>query len=47
MFRSREMTYCQVLLPQEALYNCVAGLGEIGRVQFKDVIKNLLFSTLS
>ena len=26
----------------DAVYNCVAALGEIGKVQFKDVIKSLL-----
>ena len=32
------MTYCQALVPPEAVYNCVAALGEIGKVQFKDVM---------
>jgi len=36
------MSYCQMLVPPEAVYNCVAALGEIGKVQFKDVIKSLL-----
>jgi len=39
LYRSRRMTYCQVLVSPEAVYNCVAALGEIGKVQFKDVIK--------
>jgi len=38
MFRSQHMSYCQMLVPLEAVYNCVAVLGEIGKVQFKDVI---------
>ena len=37
------MTYCQMLVSPEAVYNCVAALGEIGKVQFKDVIKIMLF----
>jgi len=37
LYRSRHMTYCQILVPPEAAYTCVAALGEIGQVQFKDV----------
>jgi len=44
-FRSQHMSYCQMLVPPEAVYNCVAALGQMGKVQFKDVIKSLLFST--
>jgi len=43
LYRSRYMTYCQVLVPPEAVYNCVAALGEIGRVQFNDVMMSLRY----
>lgn len=44
LYRSRHMTYCQMLVPPEAVYTCVAALGEIGKVQFRDVSDTLLFS---
>ena len=37
IFRSEEMTLCQFFLQSEAAYACVAELGELGIVQFKDV----------
>ena len=43
LYRSRHMTYCQMVVPPEAVYNCVVALGEMGKVQFKDVRKSLLF----
>lgn len=35
--RSEEMTLCQLFLQSEAAYACVAELGELGLVQFRDV----------
>ena len=46
LYRSRHMTYCQMLVPPEAAYTCVAALGEIGQVQFKDVMQSCWFSLL-
>lgn len=37
VFRSEEMRLSQVFLQVEAAYCCVAELGELGLVQFKDV----------
>lgn len=37
VFRSEEMCLSQVFLQVEAAYCCVAELGELGLVQFKDV----------
>ncbi|XP_053385232.1 V-type proton ATPase 116 kDa subunit a 1-like isoform X2 [Mercenaria mercenaria] len=37
MFRSEEMTLCQLFLQSEAAYACVSELGELGLVQFKDL----------
>jgi len=37
LFRSELMCRCQLYLPPEAAYNCVAELGELGLVQFVDV----------
>ena len=37
LFRSEEMTLCQLFLQSEAAYACVSELGELGLVQFKDV----------
>ena len=37
LFRSEEMTLCQLFLQSEAAYTCVAELGELGLVQFRDV----------
>ncbi|KAG7307977.1 hypothetical protein JYU34_006604 [Plutella xylostella] len=37
MFRSEEMTLCQLFLQSEAAYACVSELGELGLVQFRDL----------
>lgn len=37
LFRSEEMTLCQLFLQSEAAYSVVAELGELGLMQFKDV----------
>ena len=37
LFRSEEMCLTQLFLQSEAAYNCVAELGELGLVQFRDV----------
>lgn len=37
LFRSEEMTLCQLFLQSEAAYSCVSELGELGLVQFRDV----------
>ena len=40
LFRSEEMTLCQLFLQSEAAYACVSELGELGLVQFRDVSYN-------
>lgn len=37
LFRSEDMTLCQLFLQSEAAYACVSELGELGLVQFKDL----------
>ena len=37
LFRSEEMSLCQLFLQTEAAYACVSELGELGLVQFRDV----------
>ena len=37
MFRSEEMTLAQLFLQSEAVHACVRELGELGKVQFRDV----------
>ena len=37
LFRSEEMTLCQLYLQNEAAYACISELGELGIAQFKDV----------
>ncbi|GFS73094.1 hypothetical protein NPIL_48102 [Nephila pilipes] len=37
IFRSEEMTLCQLFLQSEAAYACVSELGELGLVQFRDL----------
>lgn len=37
MFRSEEMTLCQMFIQPEAAYSSVSELGETGAVQFRDV----------
>ena len=46
IFRSEEMTLCQLFLQPDTAYPCIAELGELGIVQFRDVQPNkLLFQT--
>ncbi|XP_014235198.1 V-type proton ATPase 116 kDa subunit a isoform X3 [Trichogramma pretiosum] len=37
LFRSEEMSLCQLFLQSEAAYACVSELGELGLVQFRDL----------
>lgn len=37
IFRSEEMSLCQLFLSSEAAYNCVSEIGEVGLVQFRDL----------
>ena len=37
LFRGEEMTLCQIYFQAEAAYSCIAQLGELGIVQFRDV----------
>ncbi|CAN7940739.1 unnamed protein product, partial [Ixodes hexagonus] len=37
LFRSEPMTLCQLFIQSEAAFNCVAELGELGLVQFRDL----------
>jgi V-type H+-transporting ATPase subunit a len=37
LFRSEEITLCQMFIQPEAAYSSVSELGEIGAVQFRDV----------
>lgn len=37
LFRGEEMTLCQIYFQAEAAFTCIAHLGELGIVQFKDV----------
>merc|ERR1711892_969879 len=37
LFKSELMSRCQLYLPPEAAYNCVAELGELGLAQFVDL----------
>ncbi|CEF63733.1 V-type ATPase, V0 complex, 116kDa subunit family and ATPase, V0 complex, subunit 116kDa, eukaryotic family-containing protein [Strongyloides ratti] len=37
LYRSELMTFCELYLPSEAAYNCIAELGEFGLCQFKDL----------
>ena len=37
LYRSEEMTLCQLFLQSEAAYACISELGELGLVQFRDV----------
>ncbi|VDP07354.1 unnamed protein product [Soboliphyme baturini] len=41
LFRSEEMCRCQLFLQTEAAYACVAELGELGLVQFRDLNPNV------
>jgi V-type H+-transporting ATPase subunit a len=46
MFRSDEITLCQMFIQPEAAYNSVSELGETGAVQFRDVSFLLQFHAL-
>jgi V-type H+-transporting ATPase subunit a len=37
LFRSEEMSLIQLFIPAEVAHTCVAELGELGQVQFRDV----------
>ena len=37
LFRSEQMTLAQLFLQSEAAFACVRELGELGKVQFRDV----------
>lgn len=37
LFRSEQMVLCQLFIQNEAAYNCVSQLGELGLVQFRDI----------
>uniref|UniRef100_A0A0N4Z6L5 V-type proton ATPase subunit a n=1 Tax=Parastrongyloides trichosuri TaxID=131310 RepID=A0A0N4Z6L5_PARTI len=41
LYRSELMTFCELYLPSEAAYNCIAELGEFGLCQFKDLNESL------
>lgn len=43
LYRSEEMCRCQLFLQTEAAYACVAELGELGLVQFRDVRSSNVF----
>lgn len=46
LFRSEEMTLCQLFLQSEAAYACVSELGELGLVQFRDVSRLIILYTI-
>ena len=37
LFRSEEITLAQLFLQSDSAYSCVRELGELGKVQFRDV----------
>ena len=37
IFRSEDMSLCQIIMPAEATFSCLAALGELGKVYFRDV----------
>jgi V-type H+-transporting ATPase subunit a len=37
LFRSEEMSLIQLFIPAEVAHTCIAELGELGKVQFRDV----------
>ena len=47
LYRSEEMTLCQLFLQSEAAYTCVSELGELGMVQFRDVSNYKILLILS
>ena len=42
LFRGEDMTLCQIYFQSEAAYSCIAQLGELGIVQFRDVSKSVV-----
>ena len=46
VFRGEDMTLCQIYFQAEAAYSCVAQLGELGIVQFRDVIFKYFYFSL-
>jgi V-type H+-transporting ATPase subunit a len=44
MFRSEEMSLCQLFIQPEAAYHSVAELGEIGVAQFRDVSSHVFLT---
>ena len=46
LFRSEQMTLAQLFLQSEAAYACVRELGELGKVQFRDVSACVVNSAL-
>ena len=47
LFRSEQMTLAQLFLQSEAAYACVRELGELGKVQFRDVSARVVNSASS
>jgi V-type H+-transporting ATPase subunit a len=47
LFRSEEMSLIQLYIPAEVAQPCVAELGELGKVQFRDVSFFLSIASLS
>ncbi len=43
IFRSEEMSLCQLFLQPDAAYASIAELGELGIVQFRDVRSKIKF----
>lgn len=43
VFRGEEIALCQIYFQAESTYSCVAQLGELGIVQFRDVCIILLY----
>ncbi|GAA5812459.1 hypothetical protein MFLAVUS_005915 [Mucor flavus] len=41
LFRSEEMSLIQLFIPAEVAHTCVAELGELGKVQFRDLYPNV------
>ena len=47
LFRSEQMTLAQLFPQSEAAYACVRELGELGKVQFRDVSARVVNSASS
>ena len=45
LFRGESMNLCQIYFQAEVAYSCVSQLGEMGVVQFNDVIINIYLLT--